>query len=234
MRKKEKETKAIPKKDKPTAEDDFYGWAYDANQHRKRKVIISYIVAFVSVMLAAISLSLNIVLLPLKEKIPIVITVAEGTGVVDVSTSLQDREMKTTEAIALAEAAKYVLLRESYSVHTYPENYKKAVTMSVGKSRNELIATKAPDAIESPMGKWHDKAQINIIWNSFNFLSKDIVSVRFVKELITKADPPLRSNFIATLKFEHLKDAKLSLKMRIFNPLAFVVSDYQVNKEGVQ
>lgn len=229
-----KTNKTENNEDKKTNEDDFYDWAYDANQHRKRKVFISYIVSGVCVMIATVAISLCIVLLPLKEKIPIVITVDKGTGVVDVSTSLQDKSMEATEAIALAEAAKYVLLRESYSYHTYPDNYKKAATMSVGKARTELIARKAPDAVDSPMDKWHEKAQINIIWNSFNFLSDDIVSVRYVAELVTKTEPPVRSNFIATLKFEHLKDAKLSLKMRIFNPLAFVVSDYQVNKEGVQ
>ena len=218
----------------PTPEDDFYDWAYDANQHRKRKVVIAYVVAGICMVITAIVLSSYQVLLPLKEKIPIVITLDKGTGVVDVSTTLSDQNMKSTEAISLAEAAKYVLLREAYSYHTYPENYKKAATMSVQKARAELIARKAPNAIDSPMKKWNDRAQINVIWNSFNFLSDDIISVRFVKELVTKTDPPIRSNFIATLKFEHLKDAKLSLKMRIFNPLAFVVLDYQVNKEGVQ
>lgn len=222
------------KLDKNTNKNDFFDWAYDANQHRKRKIFISYILTAVSWLITGAALSLCVVLVPLKEKIPIVITVNEGTGVVDVSTSLIDKDMKITEAISLSEAAKYVLLRESYSYHTYPENYRQAVTMSVGKARSELIARKAPDAVDSPMTKWNDKAQINIIWNSFNFLSEDIVSVRFVEELVSKTDPPIRSNFIATLKFEHLEDAKLSLKMRIFNPLAFVVSDYQINKEGVQ
>ncbi len=220
---------------KSNQENDFLDWAYDQRQSEKRKNIIGFIFAGIASFIAIAALLVIAVLLPLKEKIPVVITVNEGTGVTNVSTELIDKKIKATDAITLSDAAKYILLREEYAYHTYPDNYEKAVQMSVGKARTDLIKNHAPDALSSPMRSFKDKAQVNIAWNSFNFLSKDIISVRFVKETILDGEEGIqRTNHIVTAKFEYVDDAKLSLKMRIFNPLAFVVSDYQIAKEGIQ
>jgi type IV secretion system protein VirB8 len=214
--------------------NDFLDWAYDQRQSEKRKNSIGFIVAGIASFIAIAALLVIAALLPLKEKIPVVITVNEGTGVTNVSTELIDKKITATDAMTLSDTAKYILLREEYSYHTYPDNYEKAVQMSVGKARTVLVKNQAPDALYSPMRSLKDKAQVNIIWNSFNFLSKDIISVRFVKETISEDEEIKRSNHIVTAKFEYVADAKLSLKMRIFNPLAFVVSDYQIAREGIQ
>ena len=70
----------------------------------------------------------------------------------------------------------------------------------------------------------------------YNALFPATSSLDKLKSRINKTDPEeiKRNNHIVTAKFEYVEDAKLSLKMRIFNPLAFVVSDYQIAREGIQ
>ena len=216
-------------------EQSFLDWAYDTSYVNRRNTKIAITFAVFCLLLATAGIGSVMALLPLQKIEPVVITVDKGTGIVNVVSDLDDSEFEKTDVVVFSEAGKYLLLREGYFHATYVEDYKATVLMSTGKAEKQYIENYAPDAPNSLMKKHKDNIQVNITWNSFNFASKDVLNIRFAKDTVDlREDTTKRTFHIATLRFKHIEDAEMSLKMRILNPHAFVVSDYQVNMEGIQ
>lgn len=213
--------------------DEYMGWAYEKSYASNRKMWIAVGGMCFFAILALVAVGSVMALLPLHKIEPVVITINKDTGVSNVVSDLKGDNMEETEAIIYSEVAKYITFREAYFYHTYVDSYKKAVQMSAGKAREDLISNFAPDQPSGPMKKFLDNIQVNLKWTSFSLLGEDIVQVRFVKNTISKLKKKgKRTHHIATVKFHHIEDAQMSLVMRMVNPHAFVCTDYQLTQEG--
>lgn len=218
-----------------SSKEDFFDWAYDTRHYESRNNKIAWTFAAFFAALSVLSIAALVGLTPIKEKIPFVFTVDKNTGIVELRTMSDTLNWTPTEAEDYANVAKYVQLRASYLRATYPQQYEKAVKMSAKVARRDLIESYAPNAPKSPILLYRERSQVDIRFKSvaYHGSNNNVVIARYIAD-IKSPEGTVSKHYIATVQYEYADNASLSLSARIFNPHAFVATNYQISEEGFQ
>lgn len=200
----------------------------NAFQSRNR----AWILSFVCMGIAVLSLITLLLLLPLKTFEPYVVAVDRNTGYLEVTKGLYQGNLTQDEAITQANLVKYVSLRESYNPSVLRENYELASLMSQGAALQEyqqIWNGKNPNNPSIILGR---KAAIDIKIQSVSFLNDKTASIRFQRELKENNQTKL-SYWTAIIDYQY---AQKPMKMaeRFLNPLGFQVTSYRVNTEVLE
>jgi type IV secretion system protein VirB8 len=215
--------------------DDFFDWAYDTRYYQKRSVLLAWGTAAFFAILATLAIIAVVGLTPLKENTPFVFAVDKNTGIIEPRTTTDVLNWTADAAEDYANVAGYITLREAYLKDTYASNYEEAVRKSSGIARAALVRDHAPDGPKSPIIEWGERAQLNVRFKSVNHhgSNKNIVIARFIVDTVY-SDKTDSEHYVATVEYVYADGEELSLMTRLSNPHAFVVTNYQVSKEGFQ
>lgn len=214
------------------------GLAFEAVlAHRSyRSEKIAWAIAICAIVLATISGSALLVMLPLKQTAAYVVTVDKNTGASQVVSAVDARQITNNEVNAQYWMARYVSARESYLYKILQSDYDVVMALS---SQNVGAAYSAQfEGPNSKATKFGDSAEdrIRIISVQPTPGQYGRGTVRFEKTSWNSARQPTRPAevFQADLAFEWLNITGWDTRDLLINPLGFSVSAYRVTPELVQ
>lgn len=183
-------------------------------------------------------------MLPLKEKVPYLVTVDLKRSTSTIS-PLRDNVAATgiyaSEALNRSHVARFVQAREGYDFDTINEyDWEYVASMSNDPVKN-LFVKQFDGTNNSPEKKWGRNTAIRVQVTSIilNGLDEERgaiptgATVRFEKWKFDKSSgkSEFLSSHVATMAFEYKANLKMSDKLRLRNPLGFQVTAFRVDDE---
>lgn len=214
-----------------TAIDYEASFRYLIEKSNKR----AWIIAFVSIFVAIISIIAVVLLAPLKTIEPYVIRVDNTTGMVDILTILDEKEISSNEALDKYFISQYVKAREGYYYELLNQDYLLTQLMSSEKVANEYRAwyegKNARDQILKNSNEVNVQILSVVLGNSNGVKTSTIRTLITTKNLSSGAIT--QETKVITLSYEYIL-AKASEENRILNPLGFKVLTYRIDSEITQ
>jgi type IV secretion system protein VirB8 len=171
------------------------------------------------------------VMMPLKEKIPVVIRVNTTTGETAIITNTDVSTFNTdkNEAIDKSNLANYVINRESYDWNYQESMYSKTLLMTdkeIIKDYQQNFSDDNPNAIDK---KYQNFTRVIIENPSVSFYENSAM-VRYTRKIITNNQIVSANQEMATIAYEYAT-ADMQDADRIINPLGFQVKSYRIDKD---
>ena len=211
-----------------TAIDYEASFRYLIEKSNKR----SWLIAFISIFIAIISIIAVVLLTPLKTIEPYVIRVDNTTGMVDILTMLDEKEISSNEALDKYFISQYVKAREGYYYELLNQDYLLTQLMSSEKVANEYRAWYEGENARDQILKNSNEVNVQILsivlGNSNGVKTSTIRAKIITKNLNTRGLS--ESTKVITLSYDYIL-AKASEENRILNPLGFKVTNYRIDEE---
>ncbi|EAJ1350844.1 type IV secretion system protein [Campylobacter coli] len=211
-----------------TAIDYEASFRYLIDKSNKR----AWLIAFVSIFIAIISIVAVVLLTPLKTIEPYVIRVDNTTGMVDILTMLDEKEISSNEALDKYFISQYVKAREGYYYELLNQDYLLTQLMSSEKVANEYRAWYEGENARDQILKNSNEVNVQILsivlGNSNGVKTSTIRAKIITKNLNTRGLS--ESTKVITLSYDYIL-AKASEENRILNPLGFKVTNYRIDEE---
>ncbi len=199
-------------------------------------------VAAVASMLALLLGAGYLRVMPLKERVPFLVMADASSGNATVARLDEDfrhRSVSASEAIARANVAGFISLRESYDVAMMNLRDWRAVhAMSAPEVGKEYAALHAANNADSPFNTWGRSRVIRVRILSIQLLdgpdgAPGGATVRFQRSVYDKASGATRplDSRIATLGFTYNLALRMDEPDRLENPLGFQVTSYRVDTD---
>ncbi|EAK4517026.1 type IV secretion system protein [Campylobacter coli] len=216
------------KNDFNSAMDYEASFRYLIDKSNKR----AWLIAFVSIFIAIISIVAVVLLTPLKTIEPYVIRVDNTTGMVDILTMLDEKEISSNEALDKYFISQYVKAREGYYYELLNQDYLLTQLMSSEKVANEYRAWYEGENARDQILKNSNEVNVQILsivlGNSNGVKTSTIRAKIITKNLNTRGLS--ESTKVITLSYDYIL-AKASEENRILNPLGFKVTNYRIDGE---
>ncbi|EPJ0938835.1 virB8 family protein [Campylobacter coli] len=216
------------KNDFNSAMDYEASFRYLIDKSNKR----AWLIAFVSIFIAIISIVAVVLLTPLKTIEPYVIRVDNTTGMVDILTMLDEKEISSNEALDKYFISQYVKAREGYYYELLNQDYLLTQLMSSEKVANEYRAWYEGENARDQILKNSNEVNVQILsivlGNSNGVKTSTIRAKIITKNLNTRGLS--ESTKVITLSYGYIL-AKASEENRILNPLGFKVTNYRIDEE---
>ncbi|HDK6220011.1 TPA: type IV secretion system protein [Klebsiella quasipneumoniae] len=202
-------------------------------EERARKT--AWLMAAIGFMLAALAMATIIILLPLKTTDIELWSVDKQTGRYEYMTRIKEKDISTEDALAHSLAANYVKLREGYNYFSLQRDYDDVQLFnsdSVNKDYlDEFNGDQAPDVI---FNKAEYVVYIDIISNVHAAATAPdhLATLRIKRTIRRIADNSVKTDFWnIRLTYRYLSRKQLTDSQREVNPLGFIVTSYQRDKE---
>lgn len=210
----------------------------------KRSERRAWIVAFVALFVAACLVGAIAYMLPLKEKVPYLVTVDLKRSTSTVSFLRDDIAYKgiyASEALNRSHVARFIQAREGYDWDTINEHDWEYVASMANDGVKGAFVQQFDNSPNSPEKRWGPYAAIRIKVNSivFNGLDEEVGAIptgataRFEKWKFDKktGKSDYLSSHVATIRYEYKTNLKMSDNLRLRNPLGFQVTAFRVDDE---
>ena len=185
------------------------------------------------IILLGVSIAANLILIPLKEKVPYLYAFDHATGEVTKIGELEKTNLSSNWALARYFLIHYVMNYESYNSDNIDLPYQQVFAQSaddVKKQFDNLVSSTNPNSPYRLYGK--DKF-ITVKVISINRLNENTVDIKFQKKLHDRAsntDQVIYKEAILKWEFSNVETTQ---KMLDRDPLGFKVTYYQVSQVNV-
>lgn len=186
-------------------------------------------------LLTALALIAIILLLPLKTTDVELWSVDKQTGRYEYMTRIKERDIATQDALAHAFAAQYVTLREGYNYFSLQRDYDEVQLFNSDSVNRDYLdqfnGVQAPDIL---FNKAEYRVEIDIIANVHAPATQpdNLATLRVKRTLRHIADNAVKTDFWnIRLTYRYLPRKALTDSQREINPLGFIVTSYQRDKE---
>ncbi|RLM08934.1 hypothetical protein BIY27_16535 [Gibbsiella quercinecans] len=200
---------------------------------REKKV--AWLMAAVGFVLAAMAIAAIIILLPLKTTEIELWSVDKQTGRYDYMTRIKERDISTEASLAHALAAIYVKRREGYNYFSLQRDYDDVQLFnSDGVNKDYLDGFNGDQAPDVVFNKAEYVVAIDIISNVHApATAPDHLATLRIKRTIRRiADNSVKTDvWNIRLTYRYLPRKQLTDSQREVNPLGFIVTSYQRDKE---
>jgi type IV secretion system protein VirB8 len=172
-------------------------------------------------------------LTPLKRTELRIVRVNDTTGTVDVLNEIPNARTTYDEVVNRYFAGQYIRFREGYSRKLADEYYTSVGIMSAAAEQRRYGEWFSPKNPQSPLNVYGDNARVKVHIKGYSFLKKDVVLVRYWKEVERGAsEKPVITHWAATVVFKY-SGAPMAEKDREINPLGFQVTEYRNDPDTV-
>ena len=209
-------------------------WAYDMYQSQTvwlRRALLGLVVL---TMLLGLSLSSNLYLLPLKEKVPYLYAFDHATGEITKIGELERTELSANWELSRYLLIHYVINYESYDFDNINIPYQQVWAQSADSVRQKYEEAVKSDNATSPYQQYGKDKYVTVRVVSINRLNDNTVDVKFEKKI---RDRSSTSEKIipkeAIIKWE-FQLVEASQKMLDRDPLGFKVTYYQVTQVNLE
>jgi type IV secretion system protein VirB8 len=201
----------------------------------KRARKVAWLMAAVGFILAAMTIAAVIILLPLKTTDIELWSVDKQTGRYDYMTRIKERDISTQDALAHSLAAHYVRLREGYNYFSLQRDYDDVQLFNSDSVNKDYLdgfnSDQAPDVI---FNKAEYVVYIDIISNVHaSATAPDHLATLRIRRTIRRiADNSVKTDvWNIRLTYRYLPRKQLTDSQREVNPMGFIVTSYQRDKE---
>ncbi|MGQ5289255.1 virB8 family protein [Pectobacterium actinidiae] len=201
----------------------------------EREKRIAWRIAAIGFALAAMAITALIILLPLKNTEIELWSVDKQTGRYEYMTRIKEQNISTEKALAQALAAHYVRLREGYNYFALQRDYDDVQLFNSDSVNRDYLdgfnSNQAPDVI---FNKAEYVVSIDIISNVHaTATAPDHLATLRIKRTIRRiVDNSAKTDvWNIRLTYRYLPRKQLTDSQREVNPLGFIVTSYQRDKE---
>lgn len=206
-------------------------WDREIYQRLRRSRGLAWIVAGVSAGIAVLAMLAVVLVLPLKEFAPYVVTVDRSTGYVEVTRGLKPGDLTEDEAVTMANIVRHVTARETYDPADVQENFDHVIRTSSKSARKQHETLYDRDNPLNPVNRFGYDGRISVQIKNISLLNKRTAAVRF--QTTTQArDGETVEHWVTILQFRYV-NRPASLAERFQNPLGFDVTSYRRDQEIV-
>ncbi|MDZ5695727.1 MULTISPECIES: virB8 family protein [Phyllobacteriaceae] len=207
-------------------------WEAEIIKKAKRSRALAWFVTTIFGAVALISLTVLLMLVPLKSFEPYIVEVDTNTGYVEVKSGLT-RPLNLTEekAVTQANIVRYVRAREGYDPYRISDNYRLAALLSTARAAKDLQSLYSSGNPKNPKRIYGDSTEVLVRIKSVNFPNDTTAIVRFSTEERTSVDS-LTRHYASVVRFRYT-DTPTANKWRFENPLGFQVYHYRREQETV-
>lgn len=201
----------------------------------EREKKLAWRIAAIGFALAAMAITALIILLPLKNTEIELWSVDKQTGRYKYMTRIKEQNISTEKALAQALAAHYVRLREGYNYFALQRDYDDVQLFNSDSVNRDYLdgfnSNQAPDVI---FNKAEYVVSIDIISNVHaTATDPDHLATLRIKRTIRRiVDNSVKTDvWNIRLTYRYLPRKQLTDSQREVNPLGFIVTSYQRDKE---
>ncbi|MEQ9849607.1 virB8 family protein [Pectobacterium brasiliense] len=201
----------------------------------EREKRIAWRIAAIGFALAAMAIAALIILLPLKTTEIELWSVDKQTGRYEYMTRIKEQNISTEKVLAQALAAHYVRLREGYNYFALQRDYDDVQLFNSDSVNRDYLdgfnSNQAPDII---FNKAEYVVSIDIISNVHaTATAPDHLATLRIKRTIRRiVDNSVKTDvWNIRLTYRYLPRKQLTDSQREVNPLGFIVTSYQRDKE---
>ncbi|MBW5893277.1 type IV secretion system protein [Pectobacterium polaris] len=201
----------------------------------EREKKMAWRMAAIGVALTAMAITALIILLPLKTTEIELWSVDKQTGRYEYMTRIKEQSISTEKALAQALAAHYVRLREGYNYFALQRDYDDVQLFNSDSVNRDYLdgfnSNQAPDII---FNKAEYVVSIDIISNVHaTATAPDHLATLRIKRTIRRiVDNSVKTDvWNIRLTYRYLPHKQLTDSQREVNPLGFIVTSYQRDKE---
>ncbi|MVW64472.1 virB8 family protein [Massilia sp. NEAU-DD11] len=208
-------------------------WETNRIVHAEKSKKLAWVIAAVASGIALLSAIAIVGLTPLKRTELRIVRVNDTTGTVDILSEIPNARTTYDEAINRYFAGQYIRFREGYSRKLADEYYSNVGILSAGAEQRRYGEWFSPKNPQSPLNLYGDNARVKVHIKGYSFLKKDVVLVRYWKEVERGAsEKPVVTHWAATVVFKY-SGAPMAEKDRELNPLGFQVTEYRNDPDTV-
>lgn len=204
---------------------------YLVEQSNKR----AWLIAFVSIFVAILSIIAVLLLTPLKTVEPYVIRVDNTTGMVDILTILDEKQISSIEALDKHFVAQYIKAREGYYYDMLNQDYifvQLLSTPEIAEAYRQIYA--GDNARDTKLG---NATQVEVQVFSIVLGESNGEKTATARINLKTTNKNSRSESMATkvitLTYKY-QVAQVNEENRLLNPLGFKVSNYRIDEEIVR
>lgn len=201
----------------------------------EREKKLAWRIAAIGFALAAMAITALIIVLPLKTTEIELWSVDKQTGRYEYMTRIKEQNISTEKALAQALAAHYVRLREGYNYFALQRDYDDVQLFNSDSVNRDYLdgfnSNQAPDVI---FNKAEYVVSIDIISNVHaTATAHDHLATLRIKRTIRRiVDNSVKTDvWNIRLTYRYLPRKQLTDSQREVNPLGFIVTSYQRDKE---
>lgn len=216
--------------------DDYYAtarsWAEGQASAAARETRIAWRVAAGASIIAVLLAVTLLLLVPLKDVRPYVLTVDRQTGSVEPAMTLSDGKLTQNEAVIQAQLAGYVIARETFDATDLAAQYRRVQIMSARPVASTYVAQMAASNPASPLNTLNRGDTVKVAIRSVSLIGDGAGLVRYTatrSALGAGGGEP--TNFVAAISFG-FNGRPLQQSDRFDNPLGFQVTRYRRDAEG--
>ena len=208
-----------------TEETPAATWERETYLSLRRSTRRAWACAVASFILNFLTLFALILVLPLKEFAPYVVTVDKSTGWLEVTRGLQQGNLTQTEAVTIAQIVRCVVARESFDATDYPTLFNHVGLCMTGRALDGYRSQHDQGNEDSPPVLYGYDGIIRVEIGSVNLLTETtaIVSFRTILEYQTRE---VVNHWRAAMTFGYV-NKDFSMRDRFINPLGFQISSYR-------
>jgi len=211
-------------------------WEQDELRAAMRSKRLAWTIATIATVGMIVAVGAVGALAPLKSIEPFLVRVDNTNGIVDTIASLKDAPATLDEAMSRYFLAKYITARESYSPDTAKLNYDIVSNMSTAPVQETYAKWISGNNPNSPQRIYGTGTRVLVDIISVQLVRPGLASVRYRKT--TQYEHNTQSStvqqFIATVVYQILPEAQLTIQQRLINPVAFAVTEYRTDPEVIE
>jgi type IV secretion system protein VirB8 len=208
-------------------------WETNRLMQAEKSKKLAWTIAAVASGLAFAAVIAIVGLTPLKQTELRIVRVNDTTGTVDILNEIPNAKTSYDEAINRYFAGQYIRFREGYSRKLADEYYASVGILSAPAEQRRYGEGFSPKNPQSPLNLYGENARVKVHIKGYSFLKKDVVLVRYWKEVERGAsERPVVTHWAATVVFKY-SGAPMAEKDRETNPLGFQVTEYRNDPDTV-
>lgn len=192
------------------------------------------------VILAVLSLSCLIVILPLNETKPFVVMVDKTTGEAEKIVQVRPATLDQQDAVLQAELVSYVVDRETYDPADNRARIPDVMSRSSKNAAETLAETWKSSSPQYPPNVYGNDVRVRVTVKSISLTPSlrrggtNLARVRLTKYREEKGKQTAQRTFVATIGYEFAPKEGATLETVWKNPLGFNVLAYRIDAETAE
>ena len=206
----------------PDAPATYERETYLSQRRSTRRAWLCAVASFVLAFLAIFAL---ILVLPLKEFAPYVVTVDKNTGWLEVTKGLHEENMTQNEALTIANIVRCLVARESFDATDYQTRYREVELCMTGRALAAFRRQYDQSNKNSPVVLYGYEGIIRVEIGSINLLTDTTAIVSF-RTILEMRKQEVVNDWRAALTFGY-PNKRFTMRDRFINPFGFQISSYR-------
>lgn len=208
-------------------------WEEELYLSMRRRTRLAYAVAVIGTLVGVMGVAAVMALSPLKELVPIPMTVDKHTGLVNVASRLGTLSLDDDEYVTQALLFQYARDRETYDAQDQRDRLNGVYGMTCGRAAQDLAALYAETNPNSPMNIYGRQGRVDVRIRSVTLHGDRQATLRISKSARAQPGAPVAErSFVVTMGYEFDRTGTMTLEERWENPTGFCVTNYRLDEEA--